>query len=231
VNDTPRVLASPTSATHTHVRRMNSWLCAGPSALSPTFLMGSRHLLAATGFSGSLAMLPLRHPGERGPLLSPPEKAPRHPTNRVEAVWLGALALYQGPRAAPVAGSDRGHWLVATGAGLTAGGPQSSLVEARGNQRAACATRQTRRPTVLQIEFWAWTPVSVPAWRTVLTHTWLSPVWSRYERLSGRRGTLRLPQSAAPYSIWSIGLCPRSLSLGARLSFGLPASGAPRKGT
>ena len=33
------------------------------------------------------------------------------------------------------------------------------------------------------------------------------------------RGTLRLPQSAVLHSIWSVGLCPRSLSLGARLPF------------
>ncbi len=89
----------------------------------------------------------LRYPSDirvRGVHFSHPLRR-RHviqPTG-VEAFWLGALALYQGPRASPVAGSDKGHWLVATGVGLTAGGLQSSLVEARGNQRAACATRQT----------------------------------------------------------------------------------------
>ena len=116
VNDKPRVLASRTSATHTRVRRMNSWLCAWPSALSPTPLLGSRHLLAATGFSGSLATLPLRHPGEGGPLLSPPEKAPRHPTNRRGsrlARCLGSLSGASGitggwERQGPLASRHRG---------------------------------------------------------------------------------------------------------------------------
>ena len=143
MNDKPRVLASRTSATHTRVRRMNSWLCARPSALSPTPSWVRDIYLRQPD-----AVAPwLRYPSDirvKGIHFSHPLRR-RHviqPTGE-EAVWLGALALYQGLRASSVAGSDRGHWLVATGVALTAGGPQSSLVEARGNQRAACATRQT----------------------------------------------------------------------------------------